>query len=97
MKSQFESPALRRTRNGSEPPSSLIKSVASDCCAVSPDPFQLISMGSCWPGESTKGASTATLSSYPLERSEEHTSELQSRGHLVCRLLLEKKKNKKER
>src|SRR5690625_6974430 len=29
-------------------------------------------------------------------RSEEHTSELQSRGHLVCRLLLEKK-NKKEK
>src|SRR5687768_17715555 len=42
---------------------------------------------------------------YPLEpdtspaaaqdRSEEHTSELQSRLHLVCRLLLEKKKKKK--
>src|SRR5207253_10781246 len=30
-----------------------------------------------------------------LDRSEEHTSELQSRGHLVCRLLLEKKKKKK--
>src|SRR5437870_13500739 len=29
-----------------------------------------------------------------LWRSEEHTSELQSRGHLVCRLLLEKKKKK---
>src|SRR3989442_7292334 len=28
----------------------------------------------------------------PLLRSEEHTSELQSRPHLVCRLLLEKKK-----
>src|SRR6266702_5781981 len=28
----------------------------------------------------------------PTTRSEEHTSELQSRGHLVCRLLLEKKK-----
>src|SRR5690606_40495877 len=28
----------------------------------------------------------------PLERSEEHTSELQSRENLVCRLLLEKKK-----
>src|SRR5207253_11146659 len=28
------------------------------------------------------------------DRSEEHTSELQSRGHLVCRLLLEKKKTK---
>src|SRR5439155_8009353 len=27
-----------------------------------------------------------------VSRSEEHTSELQSRGHLVCRLLLEKKK-----
>src|SRR5439155_25161702 len=32
--------------------------------------------------------------SSPTRRSEEHTSELQSRGHLVCRLLLEKKKNK---
>src|SRR5690625_6347915 len=36
------------------------------------------------------------LSSMParwirMRRSEEHTSELQSRGHLVCRLLLEKK------
>src|SRR2546422_3605449 len=29
-----------------------------------------------------------------LQRSEEHTSELQSRLHLVCRLLLEKKKTK---
>src|SRR5207253_11360263 len=31
---------------------------------------------------------------FDQKRSEEHTSELQSRGHLVCRLLLEKKKNK---
>src|SRR5690554_7160542 len=31
------------------------------------------------------------------ERSEEHTSELQSRPHLVCRLLLEKKKKKKKK
>src|SRR2546422_3486746 len=30
------------------------------------------------------------------ERSEEHTSELQSRLHLVCRLLLEKKKNTRD-
>src|SRR3989442_2876560 len=29
---------------------------------------------------------------YAVQRSEEHTSELQSRPHLVCRLLLEKKK-----
>src|SRR5437870_10438545 len=33
------------------------------------------------------------LYSTAKKRSEEHTSELQSRGHLVCRLLLEKKKN----
>src|SRR2546422_7657364 len=32
----------------------------------------------------------------PAQRSEEHTSELQSRLHLVCRLLLEKKKKKKK-
>src|SRR5690554_7314673 len=31
------------------------------------------------------------------ERSEEHTSELQSRPHLVCRLLLEKKKKQKKK
>src|SRR3712207_7403189 len=32
-------------------------------------------------------------SDHPFRRSEEHTSELQSRQYLVCRLLLEKKKN----
>src|SRR5256884_3730572 len=39
------------------------------------------------------GASGGTAS---LRRSEEHTSELQSRLHLVCRLLLEKKKTDRE-
>src|SRR5690625_6673984 len=38
-------------------------------------------------------AAQATLEGALLARSEEHTSELQSRGHLVCRLLLEKKNN----
>src|SRR5205814_3550964 len=33
------------------------------------------------------------VASWPWLRSEEHTSELQSLRHLVCRLLLEKKKN----
>src|SRR2546422_4246180 len=33
------------------------------------------------------------LFQHDVDRSEEHTSELQSRLHLVCRLLLEKKKN----
>src|SRR5207253_10564620 len=36
-------------------------------------------------------------SNSPIWRSEEHTSELQSRGHLVCRLLLEKKKKTQQR
>src|SRR2546422_7187170 len=39
-------------------------------------------------------ASNVSVTSSPGARSEEHTSELQSRLHLVCRLLLEKKKNK---
>src|SRR5687768_17890766 len=37
----------------------------------------------------------AALAGCRHSRSEEHTSELQSRLHLVCRLLLEKKKKKK--
>src|SRR5690554_7143963 len=37
---------------------------------------------------------TATLDADGVDRSEEHTFELQSRPHLVCRLLLEKKKKK---
>src|SRR2546422_6371320 len=36
------------------------------------------------------------LSKIAQKRSEEHTSELQSRLHLVCRLLLEKKKKKRQ-
>src|SRR5438874_8618537 len=39
----------------------------------------------------------SSRASAPSPRSEEHTSELQSRRDLVCRLLLEKKKKKKER
>src|SRR5439155_4214701 len=37
------------------------------------------------------GISRILVLRHPRQRSEEHTSELQSRGHLVCRLLLEKK------
>src|SRR5690625_6814115 len=38
------------------------------------------------------GACEPAVTTASMLRSEEHTSELQSRGHLVCRLLLEKKK-----
>src|SRR5947209_13313046 len=48
----------------------------------------------------TLGASLLTVrtaTSGAIDRSEEHTSELQSRQYLVCRLLLEKKKKKKKK
>src|SRR5439155_6356905 len=62
---------------------------------------------SCQPGACVTASTSATKNTTVLasaiatprgppapnpRRSEEHTSELQSRGHLVCRLLLEKKK-----
>src|SRR5438445_9003273 len=47
----------------------------------------------CWSGDTSKPSQYHWTMKY---RSEEHTSELQSRQYLVCRLLLEKKKNKKK-
>src|SRR2546422_6595787 len=44
-----------------------------------------------------KGGTTKNGLGQIVDRSEEHTSELQSRLHLVCRLLLEKKKKKHEK
>src|SRR3712207_7916879 len=54
------------------------------------------------PGTSSAGGSrstsnrTASVRPTSCQRSEEHTSELQSRQYLVCRLLLEKKKYERE-
>src|SRR5690625_7054167 len=45
-------------------------------------------------GDQQIGSLVANNEMDMIMRSEEHTSELQSRGHLVCRLLLEKKKKK---
>src|SRR2546422_572424 len=45
-----------------------------------------------WPATSAFEPTCFRAGCQPLKRSEEHTSELQSRLHLVCRLLLEKKK-----
>src|SRR5439155_5943824 len=53
---------------------------------------------SCWPRDcrrirpTCRASASSAASAATRRRSEEHTSELQSRGHLVCRLLLEKKK-----
>src|SRR2546422_7916374 len=51
----------------------------------------LVDGSSAFVAEISTGGSSLAYSTYL--RSEEHTSELQSRLHLVCRLLLEKKKN----
>src|SRR3712207_7445610 len=45
------------------------------------------------PANPAGGSLQGRLHDYGHRRSEEHTSELQSRQYLVCRLLLEKKKN----
>src|SRR5687768_17121404 len=45
----------------------------------------------------SSGSGTVSNAATEAPRSEEHTSELQSRLHLVCRLLLEKKKKKKKK
>src|SRR3712207_7940921 len=46
-----------------------------------------------WPTKEQQTNQDRPLNSNSKFRSEEHTSELQSRQYLVCRLLLEKKKN----
>src|SRR5437870_9577417 len=54
----------------------------------SPDAFQWLTL----PSARKEIRVSRPVPRNSLRRSEEHTSELQSRGHLVCRLLLEKKK-----
>src|SRR2546422_5132759 len=70
------------------------------------DPLGLQGQHIAWMGRTAVGAQTGRdgldLAEHPAvvvargRRSEEHTSELQSRLHLVCRLLLEKKKKYKK-
>src|SRR5258705_7791685 len=58
-----------------------------------PDPAPpIIELIAQWPGQSPE-----EVERYVTIRSEEHTSELQSLRHLVCRLLLEKKKSHEKR
>src|SRR5439155_25402408 len=73
---------------------------SSDLCgsapaSVGPEPFEAVGTGA-RPAGARRLAGRAPVPTASKGRSEEHTSELQSRGHLVCRLLLEKKKKKAE-
>src|SRR5207253_9775338 len=68
------------SKSGLKPLKSTVRSSAGRVCSI-----RIMS----------SSPSRSALGSGPDSISEEHTSELQSRGHLVCRLLLEKKKKKK--
>src|SRR5690554_7110940 len=59
--------------------------------------FLEVFLGLSRPGKGIEPLSDVVLKRPGLPRSEEHTSELQSRPHLVCRLLLEKKKKEIKR
>src|SRR5207302_7610387 len=59
-------------------------------------PYTTLFRSSCPATVHLAGHRRATGLSTPPQRSEEHTSELQSRENLVCRLLLEKKKKKQQ-
>src|SRR2546422_11069302 len=71
-----------------------------DALPISSGGRNRVATTSCWavglPLE-TSGPATAAPVTIASTRSEEHTSELQSRLHLVCRLLLEKKKKNNNR
>src|SRR3989449_2708042 len=60
-------------------------------------PISTFVAGAASPAHSVGGLRQGATRQCDSSRSEEHTSELQSRLHLVCRLLLEKKKKKKKR
>src|SRR5215813_15236291 len=64
------------------------------CWTAANCPSRIRAPGNFWTSVRSRGLSPASASSF-WARSEEHTSELQSRPQLVCRLLLEKKKKKK--
>src|SRR2546425_7463111 len=55
-------------------------------------PVKLLGMGDVARKFVVKGVTASASARTKIERSEEHTSELQSLAYLVCRLLLEKKK-----
>src|SRR5687768_18151830 len=90
------------------PYTTLFRSIAIDARSHNPTTHSVpfVTSSTRWKSESRSVGSTAAaisrtcgpsaIGSPRAWRSEEHTSELQSRLHLVCRLLLEKKKEKQK-
>src|SRR5438477_6753785 len=56
-------------------------------------PYTTLFRSNCWSSTAATPAGSARAMNERILRSEEHTSELQSHVNLVCRLLLEKKKD----
>src|SRR5687768_18204445 len=83
------------------PYTTLFRSSASSTSPAAPERIRPLTASYTVPSPPTaitSAAPSATARSVSVAtRSEEHTSELQSRLHLVCRLLLEKKKKKKNK
>src|SRR2546421_7076368 len=69
------------------PPREAIHTLLSGASANAVTSLSPSQAGRCPPSSQLRG----------FQRSEEHTSELQSRSDLVCRLLLEKKKNRRQK
>src|SRR2546422_2920579 len=77
----FSSPSWNHLKNGAfDSSSTRVNGLCQSTCSFASRPQK--------PSKSRRSTCSGTSRS----RSEEHTSELQSRLHLVCRLLLEKKK-----
>src|SRR3712207_7093598 len=71
----------------------VIAAAAASIALVAPAEAQDRNRRQVGPGQPSPLAQQALAGGDQPDRSEEHTSELQSRQYLVCRLLLEKKKN----
>src|SRR3712207_8821353 len=89
----FPSPTLFRSRRdrvlGVRPPLGGLPALDRVPGTVA---FVVVAIGTVTFDGLTQGSAWATLQGHLVDRSEEHTSELQSRQYLVLRLLLEKKK-----
>src|SRR2546430_10091439 len=79
------------------PYTTLFRSIPTSSAAISPTCHGDGPIVTIRPPPIGPPASAASSAATPPVRSEEHTSELQSQSNLVCRLLLEKKKNKEQR
>src|SRR5690625_6187659 len=84
-------PPQKRGTNTRRTGTTAITSMAASCSPAFMRPISAVSEVPARPAKSS-AVTTGPSSRVKDRRSEEHTSELQSRGHLVCGLLLEKKK-----